>query len=141
MRSLPRILTVIDAAGCPAPRAAPDMIEGDAWAQAVLASARDGEPTVYRVTHAPGARSHWHRHPHGQILLIEAGLCLVQCRGEPPRHARAGDTVWIPPDVVHRHGAAEDGPMIYVSVQGVQDGRAATWEPRDSVELGEGAAQ
>lgn len=141
MTALPAALTVVDGASLLARAAAPDMMEGMAWVEAVLASTRDGEPTVYRVTHAPGARSRWHRHPHGQILLVLAGVCLVQRRGEPLRRARAGDAVWIPPDAVHWHGAAEEGPMIYASVQGVRDARAATWEPRGSVEVGEGAPE
>jgi quercetin dioxygenase-like cupin family protein len=35
------------------------------------------------VTFEPGARSAWHTHPLGQILLVTAGCGWTQCEGEP----------------------------------------------------------
>ena len=35
------------------------------------------------VTFEPGARSHWHIHPVGQVLIVTAGVGLTQEWGKP----------------------------------------------------------
>src|SRR5713101_6495277 len=53
------------------------------------------------VTFEPGARSAWHTHPVGQILIVTAGKGLVQRWGSPVEEIRPGDVVRIPPGVKH----------------------------------------
>src|SRR5215216_1809898 len=57
------------------------------------------------VTFEPGARSAWHSHPLGQVLIVTAGTGRVQRRGEPIEEFRQGDVVRIPPNTKHWHGA------------------------------------
>ena len=45
------------------------------------------------VTFEPGARSAWHSHPLGQILIVTAGCGLAQRWGGPIEVIRAGDIV------------------------------------------------
>ena len=52
------------------------------------APARVGGATV---TFEPGARSAWHTHPLGQMLIVTAGCGLVQSRGGPIVKIRPGD--------------------------------------------------
>ena len=53
------------------------------------------------VTFEPGARSAWHTHPLGQVLIVTSGLGRVQRWGGPIEDIRPGDVVWIPPGVKH----------------------------------------
>src|SRR4051794_23692994 len=49
------------------------------------------------VTFEPGARTAWHTHPLGQILIVTSGLGRVQQWGGPIQEIRPGDVVRIPP--------------------------------------------
>jgi quercetin dioxygenase-like cupin family protein len=53
-----------------------------------------------------GARTKWHSHAGGQIILVEDGVCRTQLRGGPVMELHAGDTTYAPPGVAHWHGAA-----------------------------------
>ena len=56
----------------------------------------------------PGARSHWHTHPSGQILIITDGVGYHQIEGQEIEVIKKGDVVKCPPNVRHWHGASED---------------------------------
>jgi quercetin dioxygenase-like cupin family protein len=56
----------------------------------------------------PGARSHWHTHPTGQILIITDGVGYHQIEGQPIKIMKKGDVVKFPPNVRHWHGASHD---------------------------------
>jgi 4-carboxymuconolactone decarboxylase len=73
------------------------------------------------VTFEPGARSAWHTHPLGQILIVTAGAGRIQRWGGPIEEMRQGDVVWIPAGVKHWHGAA---PTTGVTTLGIQEHRA-----------------
>ena len=71
-----------------------------------------------RVRLEAGARSSWHSHSWGQLLLVEEGHGRVQTRGQSLREMRPGEPVMAGAGVVHWHGAAPDESMIMVSVRG-----------------------
>jgi quercetin dioxygenase-like cupin family protein len=71
---------------------------------------------VYDVIFAPSARTYWHSHPGGQILLVTDGSGYYQEKGKPARSLKPGDVVPIPPDVVHWHGAAPDSHFVHVGM-------------------------
>jgi len=79
------------------------------------------------VTFEPGARSAWHTHPRGQVLIVTSGIGRVQQWGEPVEEIRPGDVVWTPPGVKHWHGAAPDRSMTHIAIQESLDGNAVTW--------------
>ena len=56
----------------------------------------------------PGARSNWHTHPSGQILIITDGVGYYQIEGQPIEIMKKGDVVKFPPNVRHWHGASTD---------------------------------
>ena len=62
---------------------------------------------VGNVYFEPGARSNWHTHPSGQILIITDGIGYHQIKGQPVQTIRKGDVVKCPPNVEHWHGASE----------------------------------
>jgi quercetin dioxygenase-like cupin family protein len=53
------------------------------------------------VTFEPGARSAWHTHPLGQVLVVTAGAGRVQRWGGPVQEIRPGDVIRTPPGVKH----------------------------------------
>lgn len=57
----------------------------------------------YKFT--PGARTQWHIHEGGQILLCEEGICRHQLKGGPIIEFRAGETAYAPPGVAHWQGS------------------------------------
>lgn len=78
------------------------------------------------VTFNPGARTAWHKHPVGQTLYVLYGSGRVCKEGDKPIVINPGDTVVIPPDVVHWHGAAPDRLMIHLAMSEVTDGGQGT---------------
>jgi len=53
------------------------------------------------VTFEPGARTAWHTHPLGQVLIVTAGCGRVQREGGPVEEIRPGDVVWFEPGEKH----------------------------------------
>ena len=64
----------------------------------------------------PGARSNWHSHPAGQILIITDGAGYHQIKGQPRQTIKKGDVVKCPPNVIHWHGASPEAGLhqLYV---------------------------
>jgi quercetin dioxygenase-like cupin family protein len=79
------------------------------------------------VTFEPGARSAWHTHPLGQILVVTAGCGWTQCEGEPVVEIRAGDVIWCPPGHKHWHGATPTTAMTHIAIQESLNGSPVTW--------------
>ena len=81
-----------------------------------------------RVTFEPGARTAWHTHPLGQILIVTAGMGRVQRWGDPIEEIRQGDVVWIPPGQKHWHGASPNTAMTHIAMHGTcSTARAVEW--------------
>ena len=74
-----------------------------------------------------GARSAWHTHPLGQILIVTDGVGWVQQWGGPVQVIREGDVVWIPAGVKHWHGATPTTTMTHIAFQEQLDGTAVNW--------------
>ncbi len=79
------------------------------------------------VTFEPGARTAWHTHPLGQILIVTAGVGRVQRWGDPVEEIRQGDVVWIPPGQKHWHGAAPNSSMAHIGIVEALDGKTVDW--------------
>jgi quercetin dioxygenase-like cupin family protein len=58
-----------------------------------------------------GARSNWHTHPAGQILIITDGEGYHQIEGAPKQTMKKGDFIKCPPNVRHWHGATENASL------------------------------
>lgn len=79
------------------------------------------------VSFAPRARTAWHTHPAGQMLIVTAGRGWVQQERQPRQEITPGDVVWIPAEVRHWHGATSTTAMSHIAVTYVQDGKNADW--------------
>src|SRR5260370_32233923 len=94
------------------------------------------------VTFKPGARSVWHTHPMGQILIVTTGTGLVQQWGGPVQTIKPGDVVWIPPGVKHWHGATPTTSMTHIAIQEAVDGKVVDWmEPVSDEQYSAGTAR
>jgi quercetin dioxygenase-like cupin family protein len=80
-----------------------------------------------KVTFAPGARSAWHTHPLGQILIVTDGTGWIQEWGGAIEEIRKGDVIWIPAGVKHWHGATPTTAMTHIAVQEALNGKAVEW--------------
>ena len=64
----------------------------------------------------PGARTHWHHHPGGQVLYAASGAGFVQDSGGETVLMSAGDVVTISPGEVHWHGATPASHLMHLSL-------------------------
>ncbi|MEO3804202.1 cupin domain-containing protein [Nonomuraea sp. B1E8] len=92
-------------------------ITGDARVEAVTTPDAGATPQIDSVHFAPGARTVWHRHPLGQVLIVTAGTGRVQRRGGPVETIHAGDTVHIEPGEWHWHGATPTAAMTHLAIE------------------------
>lgn len=79
------------------------------------------------VKFAPGARTAWHTHPHGQTIYVTDGIGWVGTRDQK-REVRAGDVVYFEPGEEHWHGAATGKFMSHVAIhEADENGSTVTW--------------
>jgi quercetin dioxygenase-like cupin family protein len=75
-----------------------------------------------RIHFEPGARTKWHVHERGQVLLCEEGVARTQVQGHPVQELHKGDTAYVPGGVPHWHGATSGESTTLFSVD-VSDGQ------------------
>ena len=82
------------------------------------------------VTFTPGARTAWHAHPVGQTLFCLSGVGRICFKGEKPQVLNPGDTVNIPPDTLHWHGASPDRLFAHLALsEAGEQGQGTSWGP------------
>jgi quercetin dioxygenase-like cupin family protein len=72
--------------------------------------------TALIVSFPAGARTHWHRHPGGQVLFVTEGSGRVGTRDDGPEALRPGDLVYAPPNEEHWHGASEPEGVSHLAL-------------------------
>lgn len=100
---------------------------GTVWLNMMGASDSTLHARFGNVTFEPGARTNWHAHPGGQILLITKGQGYYQAKGQSARLLQAGDFVEIPPDVVHWHGAGPESEFAHIAISLNTDEGGTLW--------------
>jgi quercetin dioxygenase-like cupin family protein len=109
-------------------KAPADWYTGDAYVDAIAAPAGTSTFAGVLVHFAPGARTAWHTHPHGQTIFITEGVGLCQREGGPVEVILPGDRVFFEPDESHWHGATPDRFMTHVAIQQNDEaGNAVGW--------------
>lgn len=103
-----------------------EWITGEVRIEELAVPAGLSRTQVDSVRFAPGARTHWHRHPVGQVLVVTAGTGLVQRRGGAAETIRTGDTVRIDAGEWHWHGATPHDAMTHLAIEELpEDGTTA----------------
>jgi len=69
-----------------------------------------------RRSFEPGARTYWHSHDRGQLLLVEDGRMRTQKKGGPMKELGKGESDYAGPNVMHWHGAAPGQSLVQINV-------------------------
>ena len=86
----------------------------------------DEDIKIANVTFEPNCINHWHvHHKSCQILVGVSGKGYYQIEGEPIRTIEPGDTVTIPAETKHWHGATEKSWFQHISI--MKKGAKTTW--------------
>ncbi|WP_448092814.1 (R)-mandelonitrile lyase [Pseudomonas lini] len=121
------MLTVTPNGSQPSAKGSADYFTGAARVDAPFKRTEPARVSGGTVTFEPGARTAWHTHPLGQTLIVTAGSGWVQEWGQPVRSIKPGDTVLIPPNVKHWHGATATTGMTHIAIAEVLDGKVVEW--------------
>jgi quercetin dioxygenase-like cupin family protein len=100
---------------------------GNAFLKPLLAKDANNEFALGSVTFEPGARTIWHTHPKGQVLIVTEGEGYYQQRGKPAQPLRKGDVVNIPANVEHWHGASATGTLIHIAITNYKGDQNVVW--------------
>lgn len=79
------------------------------------------------VTFETGARTNWHYHPSGQILIITDGVAYYQEKGKPKQILTRGQVVKCAPGVMHWHGATRAGSMTHTALSSNLEKGGVVW--------------
>ncbi|TCC96015.1 cupin domain-containing protein [Pedobacter hiemivivus] len=100
---------------------------GKAWNISLVENDSVYNTIVGNVFFEPGARSNWHIHPSGQILIITDGTGYHQIKGQPRQTLKKGDIVKCPPNVEHWHGASPEAGMLQQYILPKTEKGIVTW--------------
>jgi quercetin dioxygenase-like cupin family protein len=120
-------ISITPPASQPVMTGAPERFTGSVRVQSLFDAQEQARATGGQVTFQPGARSAWHTHPLGQVLIVTDGEGWVQQWGGPVQVMRKGDGIWIPAGVKHWHGATPDSTVTHIAAQEQMNGTAVTW--------------
>ncbi len=87
---------------------------GTVWGDPVLRETDD--VLINSVSFEPGARTYWHRHRGGQVLIVTSGAGLVYDRDGDGGEISVGDIVFVPPEVDHWHGAGPETTLVHLAI-------------------------
>lgn len=106
-----------------------DNFTGTAYLHPMIAADTSNTVAVGNVTFEPGARSKWHYHPGGQILLATGGTGYYQEQGSPLRILRKGDVVKCSPNRPHWHGASPKDEFVQLAITDAKNGPTVWLQP------------
>ncbi|MBW1654546.1 cupin domain-containing protein [Flavobacterium quisquiliarum] len=102
---------------------------GNVWLNNLVQADSINQNAVGSVTFEPGARTKWHSHPSGQIILALDGVGYYQEKGSPKVVVKKGEVIKCPADIPHWHGASVDAKFIQVVITGREKGETIWLEP------------
>lgn len=104
-----------------------DWFSGNAFITPLVVKDKNNDFSAGSVTFEPGARTNWHKHPKGQVLLVIEGNGFYQEKGKPAQLIRKGDVINIPDDIEHWHGATTTTQMVHIAITNYKDEEQVTW--------------
>ncbi len=115
-----------------------DWFTGNAFIFPLVARDQNNDFSAGSVTFEIGARTNWHTHPKGQVLIVIEGEGIYQEKNKAPKKIVKGDVVNIPENVVHWHGASAKTPMTHIAITNFKEDVQVTWlEPVHEAEFQE----
>lgn len=116
----------------------PDYFTGSAFLHPLLAKDKNNEFALGSVTFEPGARTVWHSHPKGQVLIVTEGEGFYQEKSKLAQHLKKGDVVNIPENVIHWHGASANSKFVHIAITNFQGEENVVWlEPVSEADYAE----
>jgi quercetin dioxygenase-like cupin family protein len=100
---------------------------GNAFLAPLLAKDENNDYAVGSVTFEPGARTIWHTHPKGQVLIVTEGEGYNQEKGKPAQALKKGDVVNIPANVEHWHGASANSTLVHIAITNYKGDENVVW--------------
>jgi quercetin dioxygenase-like cupin family protein len=100
---------------------------GDAYLHKLLAKDENNEFALGSVTFEPGARTVWHTHPKGQVLIVTEGEGFYQEKGKTAQALKKGDVVNIPENIEHWHGASADSKFVHIAITNYKNEENVVW--------------
>jgi 4-carboxymuconolactone decarboxylase len=104
-----------------------DNFIGTAWLQQLVVNDSTNSIQVGNVTFEPGARTRWHYHPAGQILLVTNGIGRYHEKGKPVRELRKGDVIKCESNIIHWHGATPYNELSHIAIGTNSNKGAVVW--------------
>ncbi len=107
----------------------PEQFAGDVWVDMIaIPHGPEQRAVLAKVRFAPGARTAWHSHAHGQYCHVTDGTALFGSRDGTIIEAKAGQTVYTPPNEEHWHAAAPGSFMEHIALlEGTDPAAATVW--------------
>ncbi|RZM23134.1 MAG: cupin domain-containing protein [Pedobacter sp.] len=100
---------------------------GNAFLKPLLAKDENNGFAMGSVTFEPGARTNWHTHPKGQVLIITEGQGWYQEKGQSAQVLKKGDVINIPENIVHWHGASSESMMSHIAITNYDGDDNVVW--------------
>lgn len=108
-------------------KASAEYFIGTTWIKNLLPANEPLNTWVGNVVFEPGARTNWHMHPGGQILIVIDGVGHYQEKGKQIQILQKGDVVNILPDLKHWHGASPDCGFTHIAININSQKGATVW--------------
>ncbi len=108
-------------------KASSEYFTGIVWLNMLVQKDTNNNYSVADVKFDPGAKTNWHTHPAGQVLLVTEGEGYYQEKGKPARKLSKGDVVIIPANVEHWHGAAHNSSFTHIAITNYKDNVNVVW--------------
>ncbi len=89
---------------------------GVAYVQTLVQADSAFNIPIANVTFEPGARTYWHSHAGGQVIMAMGGIGYYQEKGKPIQVLKKGDVVKCPSDIPHWHGASPHTGFVQVAI-------------------------
>ncbi len=103
---------------------------GDVWLEMLAPKDDTFNCPIANVMFAPGARTDWHKHPGGQLLLVTGGKGYSKEQRMLAKVIQESDVEKVPPNVKHWHNAASESWLVHISITpNAQKGDAEWLEP------------
>lgn len=119
----PCVLAETDASALPLPIGAPNpastwMFTGQSYIYDLVDNdAIWNAPNMMNVTFETCARTDWHSHAGGQILIAVGGVGIHQVEGQAAELLLPGTIACVEPGVMHWYGAADEGWFQHIAIE------------------------
>lgn len=100
---------------------------GNAFITPLVAKDKNNDFSSAVITFEPGARTNWHTHPKGQVLIVIEGHGFYQEKNKPAQSIKKGDVVNIPENLEHWHGATATTKMVHIVITNYKDDVQVVW--------------